>query len=372
MDKEKRKYLEFWREERNGAFLYASLAEMEPDRHIAEIYRRMAEVESRHARRWAEKYRAEGGELPHFRPAMRTRVLLFLARRLGIATVLPSIRSIEGDGQSTYQVRGDARDLAADEASHARVLDAIAYVRQGGISGGTVARLEGRHRLSGGNALRAAVLGANDGLVSNLCLVMGVAGADMGGSSILLTGLAGLLAGACSMALGEWLSVQSSRESYQRQLDIEEEEIRTAPQEEAEELALIYQARGLDPETAHTVAARIMADHETALDTLAREELGIDPDDLGGSPWVAAFTSFCLFALGAALPVLPFFVLEGTAAIAGSAALGILGLALLGAGATLFTGRSIWFSAARQVTIGLGAAVVTFGAGHLLGVNLAG
>ncbi len=370
MDQTIRKYLEFWREERNTAFLYDRLAEIEPDKNLAEIYRRMADVERRHAARWVDRIKAKGVEVPPFRPSLRTRLLVFLARHLGIAAVLPSAISLEGDGGAGYRVREDARDMAYDEASHARILKAMEEARGSGLPGGTVAQLEGRHRLSGGNALRAAVLGANDGLVSNLCLVMGVAGADMDASAILLTGLAGLLAGACSMALGEWLSVQSSRETYQRQLEIEAEEIRTAPKEEAEELALIYRARGLDPETARMVADRIMADQTTALDTLAREELGIDPTDLGGSPWVAAVTSFALFAAGAILPVLPFFAFQGPTAVALSMVLGVVGLTVLGAGATLFTGRSVWFSAARQVAIGLGAAAVTFGVGHLLGVNL--
>ncbi len=371
MSGETKKYLEFWQEERNGAFLYDGLAKVESDRTLAEIYRRMAEVERKHAARWEARLRRDGVEPPRFKPSLRTRILLWLAAHLGVSTVLPTVIALEGDGRSSYRVRDDAQDMAADEASHARVLHAIRQARLDGVPGGVLAQVEARHRFSGGNALRAAVLGANDGLVSNMCLVMGVAGADLSAPTILVTGLAGLLAGACSMALGEWLSVQSSRELYQRQLEIEEEEIRVAPEEEAEELALIYQARGLDPELARKMADRVMSDRETALDVLAREELGIDPDDLGGSPWVAALTSFALFAVGAVIPVAPFFVTEGSTALALSVVASVGGLTLLGAGATLFTGRSPWFSAARQVAFGLGAAAVTFGLGRILGVNLA-
>src|SRR5262249_8289587 len=157
------------------------------------------------------------------------------------------------------------------------------------------ANIEGRHRTVGGNALRAAVLGANDGLTSNLSLVMGVAGATVDGGTIVLTGLAGLLAGACSMALGEWVSVTSARELAQRELGIEKSEVEQNPTEEREELQLIYEAKGLAAQEADRLSRAVMKDERTALDTLSREELGIDPDDLGGSPWTAAITSFLLF-----------------------------------------------------------------------------
>jgi VIT1/CCC1 family predicted Fe2+/Mn2+ transporter len=235
-----------------------------------------------------------------------------------------------------------------------------------------LARLEGRHRAVGGNALRAAVLGANDGLVSNLSLVMGVAGAAFDAPTILVAGLAGLVAGAGSMAMGEWLSVQSSRELYGRQIEIERQEIQAAPEEEAAELALIYEAKGLPPEQARALAARLIADPATALDTLAREELGIDPVELGGSAWVAAGASFGLFAIGAVVPVLPFALLEGSAAIAASVGLSAVALFAIGAAITLLTGRGVLFSGLRQLAIGLGAAGLTFAVGRLLRVAITG
>jgi VIT1/CCC1 family predicted Fe2+/Mn2+ transporter len=176
------------------------------------------------------------------------------------------------------------------------------------MTGGTLAQLEGRHRAAGGNALRAAVLGANDGLVSNVSLVMGVAGADIGGRNILLTGLAGLLAGSLSMAMGEWLSVQSARELYAHQIDIERSELEAFPEEEVEELVLIYRAKGIADEQARELAHHLVNDQSIALDTLAREELSIDPAELGGSAWIAATTSFVLFAIGAIIPVFPYFL----------------------------------------------------------------
>jgi len=186
------------------------------------------------------------------------------------------------------------------------------------MEGRTLARLEGRHGAIGGNALRAAVLGANDGLVSNLSLIMGVAGAQLSSQSILIAGLAGLLAGACSMAMGEWLSVQSARELYQRQITIEAAEIAAVPDEERAELALIYQAKGLSAAEANKVAAEVITDTTHALHTLSREELGIDPEELGGSAWEAAGMSFLLFAMGAILPVAPFLLLSGAPATVAS------------------------------------------------------
>jgi vacuolar iron transporter family protein len=201
--------------------------------------------------------------------------------------------------------------MPADEGLHARLLQAIANTPGVGMDGRTLARLEGRHRAIDANALRAAVLSANDGLVSNLSLVMGVAGADLSGHAILITGIAGLLAGACSMAMGEWVSVKSSRELSQRQIELEAEEIKMAPDEEREELVLIYEAKGVPKEEANKMAAEVMLNPGKALDTLSREELGVEPEELGGSPWEAAGAAFILFPVGAIVPVLPFAVLSG-------------------------------------------------------------
>ena len=224
----------------------------------------------------------------------------------------------------------------------------------------------------GGNALRAAVLGANDGLVSNLSLVMAVAGAALAEKTILLTGLAGLVAGACSMAMGEWLSVNSSRELYQKQIDIEKSELEQAPEEEIEEIALIYEAKGLPRPQAEALAKQMMANKDTALDTLVREELGIDPDELGGSAWTAAASSFLLFSVGAVFPVAPFLFLGGQAAVIASVVASGVALAAIGAGTSLFTGRSVAFSAFRQLVIGYLAAAITYVIGMLAGVTLGG
>jgi vacuolar iron transporter family protein len=233
--------------------------------------------------------------------------------------------------------------------------------------------LEGRrHKSVGGNALRAAVLGANDGLVSNMSLVMGVAGATNGESGVLLAGMAGLLAGALSMALGEWISVKSSQELYERQMALEMEEIKHDPATEAKELQLIYMAKGIPSTQAKEMADAILKDPEHAHEVLVKEELGINAEELKGSAWTAAIASFVLFAIGAVIPVIPFMITAGLPAVIWSVSLSAAGLFLIGSAITLFTGRSIWFSGFRQVIFGLAAAAVTFGIGKLIGVNISG
>jgi VIT1/CCC1 family predicted Fe2+/Mn2+ transporter len=358
--------------ELNSAFLYEAVAQAEKDTRLAEVYRRMAAVERKHAAVWTERLKAAGTAAPAFRPDWRSRMLAWAARRLGVSAVLPTLAGRERADRRKYAQAPEGGQMAAEEQSHARLLQQLAAATPGGMSGGAVAQLEGRHRAAGGNALRAAVLGANDGLVSNLSLVMGVAGAELSNSAILITGLAGLLAGAFSMALGEWLSVQSARELYQHQISIEKAELAAAPEEERDELALIYEARGLARVEAQKLAATAVSDPANALDTLAREELNVNPAELGGSAWKAALTSFVLFALGAILPVLPFTFLSGTAAVAASVVLSAVGLFVIGGGITLFTGRTVLFSGTRQVLFGLAAAAITFGVGRLIGVNLGG
>ncbi len=367
------RYRENLQGEVDGASLYRALADVETDPKLAEVYRRLAAVEESHARYWEKELARLGARIPGLRPGFRTRALAFLARRFGPAFVLPVINTLEQSDSGGYdkQPEAVAGGLPQAERSHARLLSAIANPRTG-LEGGTIARLEGRHRAMGGNSLRAAVLGANDGLVSNLSLVMGVAGAEASNASILLTGLAGLVAGACSMAMGEWLSVNSSRELYQKQIATEAMELEEVPEEEKEELVLIYQAKGLSEAEARALANQLLSDKSTALDTLVREELGIDPKELGGSAWGAAGVSFLLFSFGAIFPVAPYFLLEGASALLASLGLSGLALAGIGAGTSLFTGRGALFSAFRQLAIGFAAAGVTYGIGHLVGVSLAG
>ncbi|MBX3064863.1 MAG: VIT1/CCC1 transporter family protein [Anaerolineae bacterium] len=364
-----------WQDEIDSAALYSAIAEIEKQPPLKEVYRRLAVTEQSHVGFWEEKIRAAGAAVPSPRVGWRTRTLIWLAQRFGTGFVIPTIATLEQAGEHTYQKQPETAGtgLAAQERSHRRLLESISGGSgSAGIEGNALARLEGRHRSLGGNALRAAVLGANDGLVSNLSLIMGVAGAELSNQTILITGFAGLLAGAISMALGEWISVQSSRELYQRQLGIEASEIEHIPDEEQQELALIYEAKGLPKEQAQALATRLMSNRETALDTLSREELGLDPEELGGSAWEAAAVSFFLFSIGAIVPLLPFVFFQGITAVIVSAVASALGLFLIGSAITLMTGRSIWYSGTRQAVFGLIAAGVTYGIGRLLGVSVSG
>lgn len=360
----------------DSAALYRTLAECESRPELAELYRRLAVIEERHADFWRRQFQKVDVRAPELGPGWRTRVLMRIARLLGPDWVVGAAASLEQIDRYQYDDQPEAANTAmpGQERSHARLLAELAGGRRNTWNGRLFASLEGRHGAGAGagNALRAAVLGANDGLVSNFSLVMGVAGAAFSGEALLLTGLAGLLAGACSMALGEWLSVQNARELYQQQIAVERDELEMVPDEEAEELVLIYRAKGLDERRARNLAQEIMADEERALDTLSREELGIDPEELGGSAWLAAITSFVVFSLGALIPVLPFMVLDGHGAVLGCALLSTAGLFLIGALVTLFTGRSLLYSGLRQVAFGLGAAAITYGLGSWLGVTVGG
>ena len=368
------RYRTNWQDEIESAALYGAIADHEQEAQLAEVYRRLAATEEQHAQFWETQLRAAGQPIPQRRLGWRTRTLIWLGRRFGAQFVLPTIASLEQADDTGYRAQPESRatPMAAQERSHSRLIQTIVGGMRGGMEGSAIAQLEGRHRAASGNALRAAVLGASDGLLSNFSLVMGVAGAEMNGNGVLVAGLAGLLAGAFSMALGEWISVQSSRELYERQIGIERDELAANPAEEQEELALIYQAKGLPEDQAQALAARLTAEPANALDTLAREELGVDPEELGGSAWEAALTSFFLFALGAIIPVAPFLFLGGLTAVVVSVALCGLGLFGIGAAITLLTGRSVLRSGSRQVLIGFAAAAITFAIGRLIGVSISG
>ncbi|HEX6956507.1 MAG TPA: VIT1/CCC1 transporter family protein [Ferrovibrio sp.] len=367
------RYRTNFQDEIDGARLYRALSEAEPNADIAKVYAKLAAIEEAHAEVWRKQLAAMGKKIRRPKPGWRTQALSFLARRFGPAFVLPVITGLERADSSKYdnQLEAIADGLPQAERSHARILQAIGSSTPGGLPGSVLGRLEGRHR-SGGNALRAAVLGANDGLVSNLSLVMGVAGAAVENWTLLVTGLAGLIAGACSMAMGEWLSVNSARELYQSQIETEAAELEQAPDEEKEEITLIYQAKGLPESEARRLAEQMMSNKKTALDTLIREELNIDPDDLGGSAWTAAATSFGLFSFGAIFPLLGFIFFSGDTAILAGLGASAVALFGIGAGTSLFTGRGLLFSGLRQLMIGLGSAAITYGIGKLIGVSIAG
>jgi vacuolar iron transporter family protein len=366
------RYRENRQDEIDSAAEYRAMAESEPDPKIAKVYSNLARMEEAHIGFWEDKLRASGESVGERRPSWRSRALAWIARRLGADAVLSTIAAKEAMDRNVYvkQPETGGTRMSAQEQWHTRVLGQLLRTQPKGLSGSFLGRLEGRHRAVGGNALRAAVLGANDGLCSNLSLVMGVAGAAVNRHGILVTGVAGLIAGACSMALGEWVSVTSARELAEREIRIESSELEEDPKGEGEELQLIYESKGLSASEAKRLVDQILLDKTATLDALAREELGIDPGELGGSASEAALASFMLFALGAIVPIVPFMVTGGSVAVIASVGLSGLALFAIGAAITIFTGVSVVRSGSRQLALGLGAAGVTFIIGRAIGATL--
>jgi VIT1/CCC1 family predicted Fe2+/Mn2+ transporter len=367
-----RRYLGNWQAEIDSTEQYLAMAAHEPDPATARVYQTLADMERKHVEFWETRLKAAGHTPGPRKPSWRARLLVFMARRWGARSVLETVASSEYEARNDYvpQQETATTTMTSEEHSHARVLRSI--LAKTGLGAASFVRTEKGHRRLGGNALRAAVLGAHDRRSSNHSLVMGVAGASVDTRAALLAGVAGLLAGACSMAMGEWISVTSSRELAEREIRTERDELLANPEEERQELQLIYEAKGLPTDEAAALAGKLLGDSKSAIDVLAREELGIDPAELGGSAWVAAGTSMLLFSLGALIPVLPLLFLTGRTAIATSLVAGSAGLCLIGAAIAVFTGRSALYSAARQLLLGLLAASATFAIGKLIGVAIAG
>jgi Uncharacterized membrane protein len=378
--------------ERDAIVLYDALAGIEKDSRRAEAFRRIASNERRHADIWATKLRELGATVPAPEgPRVRVRFIVLVARLFGTASVSDLVKALEGDEEALYEsqeVSPEVAAIAADEREHAEIWDRLkadgdasdrtdpgrdgVAIARAARSAAEVGDRERWHRSGRSGTLRAVIFGVSDGLVSNLSLVMGVTGAAAGNPSfILLAGIAGLLAGAFSMAAGEYISMQSQRELFEHQIALERAEMEAMPEEEEAELAASYRAKGFSPDEAGRIAHRVFADPEAALDLLVREELGLDPDELG-SAWGAAGGSFVAFAIGASVPVIPYLIGSGSAALVASLGLSMVALFAVGAAVSLLTGRSFIFSGARQLGIGVAAAAVTFLIGSLIGVSLAG
>jgi vacuolar iron transporter family protein len=362
-----------WRDmlasERDAAALYSRLADAETGER-QEIFRELASIELKHAAHWEDKLREAGADVPAAGgPSLRTRLIGTAARRLSVETVLPMIERAEKADAGTYDADPDAAPgMAADERSHARTL---AHLMDGGRPDpqAQIRRRESWHRSDRSGALRAGVFGVSDGLVSNTALVMGFAGSGTSRTVTLLAGIAGLLAGSFSMAAGEYISMSSQREMYEREISLEQAELEEKPEEEHAELVLIYRAKGLSKPEAEQLADRIMADRSVALDTLAREELGLDPDELG-SPWGSAFSSLFAFAIGAFVVIIPYLAGSGKAALLTAIVLAVAALFGVGASIGALNGRGVLRSGLRQVIAGVIAAAVTFGVGHLIGAHV--
>ncbi len=334
--------LERWRAEKTAAYLSSAVVRAERDPAKAALFRQMAGAAEEQAGILAK----ELAEVPRFEPSVRSRLTAFLIGIFGARAMRHALSASKVRGVSVYrgklQPEGHPMPTSAEEVG-------------------------GRHKSFGGGTLRAGVFGVNDGLVSNTCLVMGVAGAAVEPNVLILTGVAGLLAGAFSMAAGEYVSMLSQKEMFEHQIAQEKDELERYPKEEAEELALIYAARGIPLAEARNVATKLIANPEKALDTLAREELGLNPDDLG-SPIGATISSFIMFSIGASLPLIPFLLglsrgVEIAAAISGVA------LFAVGAALSLFSGRSAWLGGMRMLLIGSAAAAATYFIGSLFNVS---
>jgi VIT1/CCC1 family predicted Fe2+/Mn2+ transporter len=354
--------------EMDGIALYRSLAAAEKDKKRARIFERMVQAEERHARRWARLIQSAGGVVPQYRPTVRVRVLGWMARHFGTQRVLPIVSSLEARDEAGYLTQPEAAGMPAEERAHSRALRAM---EPGLSTQEAIVGVERWHVMSRGGSLRAAVFGINDGLVSNFSLVMGFTGADARPEYVLLAGVAGLLAGSFSMAAGEYVSMRAQRELFEQQIAMEKQELEMSPAEEEEELSLIYQAKGIPEREAATLARRIIRNPRTAIDTLAREELGLDPAQLG-SPWSAATSSFIAFVVGAFVPVLPYLFVAGAIASFASAVLSCLALFGVGALLSIFTARGPFFSGMRMLAIGLFASAITYSVGWLLGVSVTG
>lgn len=334
-----------WREEKRSAWLYRVISDAESGTPRQVLFLELAKAAEGQAEYWAAELATSGATAPReFRPDARSRLVGWLVRRVGIAPMRAILAAMKVRGMALYNPPAHAGPTRIDQVGE-------------------------RHSSGGGGSLRAAVFGVNDGLVSNASLILGVAGASGDAAVVVVTGVAGLLAGAFSMAAGEYVSMRAQREFFEYQIGLEREELDQYPGEEAAELALIYEAKGLPREQARHLAATLIADPDKALDTLAREELGLNPDELG-SPWAAALASFAAFAAGAVVPLLPYLLFSGATALAGTVAASAISLFGVGATLSLFTGRRAWQGGLRMLAIGAAAGAATWAIGRALGVAL--
>jgi VIT1/CCC1 family predicted Fe2+/Mn2+ transporter/rubrerythrin len=353
---------EHYQDERDAAFLYRALAAMEPGER-RQLFTKLADVEDRHAARWETLFAEAGRPLPHYRTAFRTRALAWLARTFGPSVVLPLMLAEEGrevqaylglarhsSHRSTHQA---AVDIAADSAVHARELSAV-MGRQG----------EPWHTGGAGGLLRSLVYGFNDGLTANFGLVAGVVGADVAPHIVIISGVAGAIADALSMGSSGYLAAKSEAEVQAHQIEMERNEMKLMPDLEEEELALIYEAKGLPPERARETANAMMQDPAQALNAMVREELNIQPAEL--EPLKDGLVTGTATAIGAFIPIAPFLVMEHGAAVWVSLAISMLAHFAIGAARSMFTGRGIWASGRDMFIVGFGVAAVGYVIGELI------
>ena len=354
---------EHYRDERDAAFLYRRLASAEQDATRRDLFERLAVVEDRHVARWEELFREGGRPLPSYRTAARTRALAWVATRFGPNAVLPLILAEEGREVQAYlglarhssdrQIHRAAVDIAADSAVHARELSEV-MGREG----------EPWHAGGAGGFLRSIVYGFNDGLTANFGLVAGVIGADVAPHIVIISGVAGAIADALSMGASGYLAAKSEAEVQAHQIDMERHEMRLMPDLEEDELAVIYEAKGLPPETARETAKAMMRDPAQALDAMVREELNIHPAEL--APLKDGLVTGTATAIGAFIPIVPFVLMDHGPAIWTSLTLSMLAHFAIGGARSLFTGRGVWASGRDMFVVGFGVAAAGYIIGELI------
>jgi VIT1/CCC1 family predicted Fe2+/Mn2+ transporter len=361
------------KDEREATMLYARMAENENKPQKKALYQRLSEIENGHAKLIEKQLLKLGVDVSKltFKPRVKTKILSFFGKILGHKSLLESLVRGEDSavsGYATYAAEIDDKELkkeftaiAKDEKSHFRVLSEMESKFEDPLAG------ERWHR--GGGSIRDAIFGMNDGLLSTFSLVTGVSGAAVGNTIVLLAGVAGAIAGAISMAAGAFVSTRAEKEVMERHIKMEKYEINLMPETEAEELALMYELKGVDPVHAKEMAKKIMSDKETAIDTMAKEELGFDPEELG-HPGKAGITSGIFFTLGALIPIIPWVVFPGILALYTSIIMSLGGFFFIGVGRTLVTGKSPWKSGVEMFLIGTAAAIITYVIGGLVGVAL--
>lgn len=364
--KRKKQYKDYLNAELEAAATYQAMADVEKDTARSAIFLKLVDAELRHAKRWAEKLSLDPNDIRVPKKNIKISVLTKAAEILGTNRVIPWLLKGEDQDIIAYEADPEAQDIALEEREHAEVLRTMPLDRPAF----SIMSSEIGHRFSGtGDNIRPIVMGVNDGLVSNFTLVMGVAGGTDNAGFVMLAGISGLLAGACSMAAGEYISVRSQRDLYEYQIGIEAAELEEFPEDERDELILIYELKGLSHEDASNIADKIMMDPKVTLDTMAREELGLDPDRLG-SPVGAATSSFTAFFVGALIPILPYLLGIGSRTLILSAILSITALAIVGSAISIISGKNMWVGAVRMMAVGGVAATITFIIGNLVGVTI--
>jgi predicted membrane protein (TIGR00267 family) len=354
---------EHYRDERDAAYLYRALASVEQDPERRQLFDKLAVVEDRHADRWRELFEQSGRSLPAYTTARRTKLLAWTARRFGTSLVLPLMLAEEGREVQAYlglarhsanrETHKAAVDIASDSAVHARELSEV-MGREG----------EPWHVGGSGGYLRSVVYGFNDGLTANFGLVAGVIGANVAPHIVIISGIAGAIADALSMGSSGYLAAKSEAEVQAHQIDMERDEMRLMPDLEEDELAIIYELKGLTRARARETAHAMMQDPSQALDAMVREELNIHPAEL--APLKDGVVTGISTAVGAFIPIVPFLMLDHAVAVWVSLAISMLAHFAIGAARSLFTGRSIWASGRDMFVVGFGVAAVGYLIGELI------